>query len=108
MSIGGVTAGGCSATPAPDPVPALQGMVRREEMDLQDWLSCVSASTPKGRAEIQSLSAQISAARAEISRAQQSQSATHSTPAQSLTYSAPTAVSKAATQTQPGQLDVWA
>ena len=108
MSIGAVSAGGCSTTPSPDPVPALQGMVRREEMDLQDWLSCVSASTPKGKAEIQSLSAQISAARAEISRAQQSQSATRSTPAQSLTYSPPTAANKPATPTEPGQVDVWA
>lgn len=106
MSIGAIAAGGHSASPSPDPVPALQGVVRRDQMDLEDWLTCVSASTPKGKAEIQSLSAQISAARADISRAQQSQSATGSACAQSLTYSAPAAVNK--TATQPGRIDVWA
>ena len=71
--------------------------MRRKEIDLQDWLTCVSASTPKGKAEIQSLSAQVSAARAAISRAQQSTSAAPSGPAPSHTASGTT-----------GRLDVWA
>jgi hypothetical protein len=68
-----VSGGGYYGTSPQDPVPALQGIVRRDEMDLQDWLTCVSSSTPKDKAEIQSLSAQISAARAAMTRAQQSQ-----------------------------------
>lgn len=93
MSIGSV-----STIHSPDPVPGLQGLVRRKEIDLQDWLTCVSASTPKGKAEIQSLSAQVSAARAAISRAQQqSAPAAPSAPAASHTASATT-----------GRLDVWA
>ena len=92
-----------------NPVPALQGLVRRDQLDLQDWLTCVSASTPKGKAEIQSLSAQISAARSEIDRAQQNESATHSASLEStLTYSPPTSAQRAAGATPPSQVDVWA
>ena len=92
-----------------NPVPALQGLVRREQMDLQDWLTCVSASTPKGKAEIQSLSAQISAARAEINRVQQSESATRAAAPQStLTYSAPTSAPRGTGATPPSQIDAWA
>lgn len=71
--------------------------MRRKEIDLQDWLTCVSASTPKGKAEIESLSAQVSAARAAISRAQQSEPAAPIAPAASPTASPTT-----------GRLDVWA
>lgn len=109
VSISAVTGSGYSGSSSPDPVPALQGVIRRDEEDLQDWLTCVSASTPKGKAQIQSLSAQISAARAAINRAQQTQVTTHgASPDSLLTYSAAGAAGQAGTGAQQRSLDVWA
>jgi hypothetical protein len=61
----------------PDPsgggdVAALQGRVQQTRAQLDDWTTCVSAKTPKGQAEIQKLSGELSAARQKIARAQQS------------------------------------
>jgi hypothetical protein len=45
---------------------SLQGQIRAAREQLNDWVTCVSATTPKGQAEIRSLSAQISAAQEQI------------------------------------------
>jgi hypothetical protein len=55
---------------------SLQGQIRAAREQLNDWVTCVSATTPKGQAEIQSLSAQISAAQEQIQRLPQSPQAT--------------------------------
>ena len=47
---------------------ALEGQIRAAREQLNDWVTCVSATTPKGQAEIRSLSAQISAAQEQIHR----------------------------------------
>jgi hypothetical protein len=47
---------------------SLAGQIRATRVQLNDWVTCVSATTPKGRAEILSLSAQISAAQEHINR----------------------------------------
>ncbi len=47
---------------------SLQGRIRVAREQLNDWVTCVSATTPKGQAEIRSLSAQISAAQQQIQR----------------------------------------
>jgi hypothetical protein len=53
---------------AADRAAALDGEVRRETTQLNDWVTCVSANTPKGKAEIQSLAGKISAAKEQIAR----------------------------------------
>ena len=60
----------CSAGPN---VAALNGQIRRDKQQLDDWTSCVSAKTTKGQAEIQRLSGEISAARDQVLRAQAAQ-----------------------------------
>lgn len=74
---------------------SLEGQIRAAREQLNDWVTCVSATTPKGQAEIRSLSAQISAAEERINRLQP-------------TYGA--AVASAANTTAPegGTLNVWA
>jgi hypothetical protein len=49
---------------------SLQGQIRAAREQLNDWVTCVSATTPKGQAEIRSLSAQISAAQEQINHLQ--------------------------------------
>jgi hypothetical protein len=44
----------------------LEDQIRAERAQLNDWATCVSASTPQGKAEIRSLSTQISAAQEQI------------------------------------------
>jgi hypothetical protein len=73
---------------------ALEGQIRAAREQLNDWVTCVSATTPKGQAEIRSLSAQISAAQEQIN---------HLRPA--------TAAAGAAATGAPcvgARLDVWA
>jgi hypothetical protein len=55
---------------------SLQGQIRAAREQLNDWVTCVSATTPKGQAEIRSLSAQISAAQEQIQRLPQTPEAT--------------------------------
>jgi hypothetical protein len=55
---------------------ALQDQIRQKKVQLNDWVTCVSARTPKGKAEIQSLSAQISAAQQQIQQINNNQAAT--------------------------------
>jgi hypothetical protein len=47
---------------------ALQGQIQRAKLDLNDWVTCVSASTPKGKAEIQKFSGEISSAQEQITK----------------------------------------
>lgn len=55
-------------------VSALEGRIRQDQVQLNDWTTCVSAKTPKGQAAIQKLSGEISATKTQISRAQFTQS----------------------------------
>jgi hypothetical protein len=43
-------------------IGSLNGQIRQDKQQLDDWITCVSAKTTKGQAEIQRLSAQLSAA----------------------------------------------
>jgi hypothetical protein len=61
----GCAAGSASSSAA---VGALNGRIRDDKMQLDDWTTCVSAKTVKGQAEIQRLSGQISAEREEVAR----------------------------------------
>ncbi len=45
---------------------ALQDQLRAAREQLNDWVTCVSATTPQGKAEIRSLSTEISAAQEQI------------------------------------------
>jgi hypothetical protein len=75
-SIGSLTSGQHSpaTASAKDKSAALEGQIRLAREQLNDWVTCVSATTPKGKAEIGSLSAQISAAQQHISQLQQTAS----------------------------------
>jgi hypothetical protein len=44
-------------------VASLNGQIRQAKIQLDDWTTCVSAKTPRGQAEIQRLSGEISAAK---------------------------------------------
>ncbi|MGC1457965.1 MAG: hypothetical protein WA825_06785 [Steroidobacteraceae bacterium] len=74
MSIGRVdtTNAGLAAQHTRSTTASLQGRIRVAREQLNDWVTCVSATTPKGQAEIRSLSAQISAAQEQIQRLSQS------------------------------------
>lgn len=70
MSVGHVdpSNAGLAAQHARSTSASLQGQIRAAREQLNDWVTCVSATTPKGQAEIRSLSAQISAAQEQIQR----------------------------------------
>jgi hypothetical protein len=72
---------------------SLEGQIRTAREQLNDWVTCVSATTPKGQAEIRSLTAQISAAQDEINRLPQPASAASDDPGSPATGT---------------RLDVWA
>jgi uncharacterized caspase-like protein len=76
-------------------VPALEGRIRADQVQLNDWTTCVSAHTSKGQAAIQKLSGEISAAKEQVSQALAAQA------------SAPRA-SSATPAGRPGAVDVWA
>lgn len=59
-------------------VGALEGQIRQDQIELNDWTTCVSAKTPKGQAAIEKLSGEISADKAHIARTLQAQSGTSS------------------------------
>jgi len=76
------------------PVASLEGRIRQDQVQLNDWTTCVSARTPKGQAAIQKLSGEISAAKEQVAQALQAQRG---------------AARRAATaSTRSGSLDVWA
>ncbi len=80
-----------SSPPGNGSVQTLEGRIHQDQIQLNDWTTCVSANTPKGQAAIQKLSADISAAKAQIARALQGQSGASSSPPSTL-----------------GAVDVWA
>ena len=47
---------GLNARSAADATAALRGQIQQAQLQLNDWLTCVSATTPKGQAAIRSLS----------------------------------------------------
>lgn len=51
-----------------DSVASLNGQIRQAKIQLNDWATCVSAKTPRGQAEIQRLSGEISAAKEHAQR----------------------------------------
>ena len=60
--------GGGSAAPSGR---GLDADLAKREVQLSDWVHCVSASTPRGKAKIQEISAQISDIRAKMKQAEQ-------------------------------------
>jgi hypothetical protein len=76
-------------------VAALEGRIRTDRVQLNDWTTCVSAHTSKGQAAIQKLSGEISAATQQVTQALQAQA------------SAPRPTC-ATTPSHGGSVDVWA
>ncbi len=91
---------------------ALQGQIKRDQLDLNDWVTCVSAKTPKGNAEIQKISGEISAAKERIAQIQASKSGAPTTaPGSTATAGAsatPSHSSALETRDHGGLVDVWA
>jgi len=83
-------------------VATLEGQIRQDQIQLNDWTTCVSAKTTKGQAAIQKLSGEISAAKDQITRALQAQAQ-----AQTRTQAAAPSAATSGTR-QPGAVDVWA
>ena len=80
---------------------ALQAQIASDQVQLNDWVTCVSASTPKGKAEIAALSGRISAAKEHIARIHASEAAGQSARSSEAQVAAPAA--------QPrGRVDLWA
>jgi hypothetical protein len=48
----------------------LDAALAKREVQLSDWVHCVSASTPRGKAKIQEISAQISDIKAQMKAAE--------------------------------------
>jgi len=59
---------GTTSTHRADSVGSLNGQIRRDKIQLDDWTTCVSSKTPRGQAEIQRLSGEISAAKERAQR----------------------------------------
>lgn len=57
-----------TARHAASSVASLDGQIRQDKIQLDDWATCVSSKTPKGQAEIQRLSGAISAAKEDEQR----------------------------------------
>jgi hypothetical protein len=102
---------------------ALQGQIKRDQLDLDDWVTCVSAKTPKGKAEIQKISGEINAAKEKIARIEanapssptlapsSSATAAAATPAKSASGASGTTPSDSGAQgvrDHGGLIDVWA
>jgi hypothetical protein len=102
---------------------ALQGQIKRDQLDLHDWVTCVSAKTPKGQAEIQKISGEISSAKDRIARIEASEPSARTTaPGSNATAAASATTSRISTgsATTPshsralevpdhgGRVDVWA
>jgi hypothetical protein len=102
---------------------ALQGEIQRDQLDLNDWVTCVSATTPKGKEEIRKISGEISSAKQRITkieagkpRTPTSASNASNTAVASATTSPPLPTASATTvshsdaramQGQGGLIDVW-
>ena len=92
-----------------DTPTSLQGQIQQDQIQLNDWTTCVSANTPKGQAAIQKLSGEISAAKERLVRTQQARSSTLT-----VTYTPRSIGANAAAglngsaQSGAASLDVWA
>lgn len=109
-----VSAVGSSAFPstAGRSVAALEGQIRQDKIQLNDWTTCVSSKTPKGQAAIQKLSGEISADKEQIARAQQADSAVPPV-APGASDAGARGVKAAASlvpsaSDRPGSVDLWA
>jgi hypothetical protein len=93
-------------------VASLQGRIRQDQIQLADWTTCVSSKTTKGQAEIQKLSGELSAAKEQMARVLQGQSASLA-PTVATAVSAPrrTGSLSASATVSDGHsrhIDVWA
>ena len=102
-----------------DQTGALNAEIRRDQAQLNDWVTCVSAKTTKGQVEIQSLSARISGAKQRIARLNEEQGAAEGSAVQrsnnqaSASSTSDTAKPTAAVSTRAiartgGLVDTWA
>lgn len=111
-SVIGASGSALPASPGSGSTAALEGQIARDQVNLADWASCVSAKTPKGKAQIAAISARISAAKARIRKiedAQRAASIKAGAPRSSDSVQAPSGSSNAnRTHWVRGQLDVWA
>ena len=82
-----------------DSAGAVQAQINQDQIQLNDWVTCVSASTPKGKEEIQSISTQISAAESRLHTIEASQAAVKAA-------QGPAGVTATATGTS--RVDAWA
>ncbi len=102
----------CAASGGSSVAASLQGRIRQDQIQLNDWTTCVSAKTPKGQAAIQKLSGEISAEKEQIATALQTRSGALS--AGSAASSADPRSTKRESSlapsapTHPGGVDVWA
>jgi hypothetical protein len=93
---------------------ALRGQINRDQLDLNDWVTCVSAKTPKGKAEIQKIAGEISAAKEQIGRIEATQSSASTNPANPATTTSLAAAGSARTASHSGAvkvgglIDTWA
>jgi hypothetical protein len=92
-------------------IAALEGRIRQDQMQLNDWTTCVSAKTPKGQSAIQKLSGEISADKEQIARTLQAQSvalspaSTASTTDAQSAKAAPSFTASASSRSR--SVDVW-
>jgi hypothetical protein len=91
---------------------ALQGQIKRDQLDLNDWVTCVSAKTPKGQAEIQKISGDISAAKERLARIEASKAGAPPTASGSIATAAVSATSSPSggsdVPVHGGHVNVWA
>lgn len=94
-----------------DSVAALNGEIRNDQIQLNDWTTCVSAKTTKGQAEIQKYSAQVSAAKERIALTETQNSPSQTAAVQaSSSHDSLSATSDRSTRDQRSGvlLDTWA
>jgi hypothetical protein len=97
----GAPAGRLGAHSASNSAAALQAQISTDQLQLNDWVTCVSASTPKGKAEIAALSGRISAAKEHIARIRATEAAGPAAPSSPAQLAAPTVA-------RSGRVDLWA
>jgi hypothetical protein len=99
---------GVASTGGSSSAASLQGQIQQDRIQLDDWTTCVSSKTTKGRAEIQKLSSELSAAKDQLARALQSQPQS-SVPAAAKSVPDVRAISSSASASSyGGRVDVWA
>jgi hypothetical protein len=77
---------GKTATPRnTDSIAALSGEIRNDQIQLNDWTTCVSAKTSKGQEEIQKLSTRVNAAKEQVARIEAQKAASQAVVAQTST-----------------------